>query len=1034
MQQTSRRARLRPALALTISLLVNSLALPGYSSNRAAKPDAAGRVNAAQPPAAASPLMPADPEARSRVSEAYGRLPLRFEANHGQADPEVKFISRGSGYSLYLTSTEAVLALSKPAAHHSSKESRAGRKGLRFQAAQTIGDVVRMRLVDASSTAQVVGLEELPGRSNYFLGNDPEKWRTDVAHYAKVEYREVYPGVGLLYYGNQRQLEYDFVVAPGASPSRIKLAFEGARQVRVDAEGDLVMETAVGEVRQHKPVVYQEVNGAKLPVAGRYVQTGEREVGFEIAAYDQSRPLVIDPVLAYSTYLGGGMDDIAYAIAVDSAGNAYLTGQTESTNFPTQNPTQPASGGQTDVFVTKLNAAGTALVYSTYLGGSGYDSSFDEGLALDAAGNIYVTGVTTSTNFPTKNAVQSTYSGGTCGTAPNTYDCGDAFVTKLNAAGNALVYSTYLGGSRDDYANGITIDSAGNAYVVGATNSTNFPTKSALQSTLGGDYDGFVAKLSPDGSALVYSTYLGGKDFDEVGGIAVDAAGNAYVAGDTASSNFPTQNALQPALGGDFDGFVAKLNPAGSALVYSTYLGGSGEDEAFNLKLDSGGNVYLRGRTNSTNFPTKNPLQPTYGGGSCRDDFGAYNCFDAFVAKLNPAGSALVYSTYLGGSGDDRGDGLDVDATGNVYVAGDTNSANFPIAHAIGRASDFYYFGDTLSRGTCGTAPNTFPCHDGFVTKINAAGTALVYSTYLGGSGQDEIRSLAVDAAGNVYVTGGTSSADFPMDPQKAAFQRQISSTGSSDAFVAKLNADNRITNVVTVSAASFSFPVASESIVSAFDDNGMVPFTRAAATVPLPTSLAGTTVKVRDSAGIERLAPLYFIFRGFGDQINYQIPPGTTTGTATVTVTNNNATVAVGTVQIAAVAPGLFAYSGTGQGVAAAVALRVKADGSQSYEPIVNIANNSLFTIPIDLGPETDQVFLILYGTGIRFRSSLMGVTVKIGGADAQVLYAGAAPGFVGLDQVNVRIPRSLIGKGEVDIMLAVDGQTANTVKVGIK
>jgi plastocyanin len=689
--------------------------------------------------------------AKEGGTASYGKLPLHFEANQGQTDGLVKFLARGTGYGLFLTTTESVLVLQKPEA------ARPGEGVARVEAAtpkrSSPPGVLRVKLLGADPHPAIVGREELPGKSHYFIGNDPKKWRTDVPQYAGVEYKEVYPGVSLTYYGNQSQLEYDFVVSPGGDPRRIRLGIGGAEAIHVDAEGNLVLSLPRGEVVEKAPIVYQEVDGARKAVAGRFVLTGRGEVGFDVGAYEAHKPLVLDPVLVYSTYLGGSSLDQGYGITVDASGNAYVTGLTNSVNFPAVDPLQAASGGSFDAFVAKVNAAGSALVYSTYLGGSGDDGGY--GIAVDASGNAYVTGGTTSINFPTVNALQAANGGGT-----------DVFVAKLNASGSALLYSTYLGGGGNDGGYGIAVDTSGNAYVTGFTSSTNFPTANPLQATYGGGTsDAFVAKLNPAGSALVYSTYLGGSGDDQgLFGIAVDASGTAYVTGTTSSTNFPTANPLQAAYGGgSSNAFVAKLNPTGSAFVYSTYLGGSGGDAGHCIAADASGNAYVAGHTFSTNFPTANALQAAYGGGT-----------DAFVAKLNPAGSALIYSTYLGGSGQDQGSGIAVDASGNAYVTGYTFSTNFPTANPLQAA----YGGN----------------YNAFVAKLNAAGSALVYSTYLGGSGGDQGQGIALDASGNAYVTGITQSTNFPTaNPFQAVFG------GAFDAFVAKIGIHSNPESFFTV-------------------------------------------------------------------------------------------------------------------------------------------------------------------------------------------------------------------------------------------
>src|SRR5438552_1690786 len=436
----------------------------------------------------------ADDITPSAVSEAYGKLPLSFEANRGQTDAQVKFLSRGPGHTLFLTSTGAVLVLTtrESPAREPAVHGKPARRGPGTNA------VLRMTFVGAQPPLRPVGREELPGRANYFIGKDPAKWRTNVPTYAKVQYAALYPGIDLIYYGNQRQLAYDFIVRPGADPGLIALGFRGADKLDVDDQGDLVLDTAVGNIRMRKPVIYQEVNGVRREVAGSYVLTGTHQVGFRIAAYDASQPLVIDPVLSYSTYLGGSNADDGLGIAVDTCGNAYVTGITLSTNFPTTaGAFQTTGGGAEDAFVTQLNPMGTGLVYSTYLGGSGVDDGL--GIAVDARGNAYVTGVTLSTNFPTTAGAFQT----TCGGAE------DAFVTQLNPIGSLLVYSTYLGGSGVDDGLGIAVYARRNAYVTGVTFSTNFPTTAgAFQTTFGGTEDAFVTKLNPTGLRLVSSAGL----------------------------------------------------------------------------------------------------------------------------------------------------------------------------------------------------------------------------------------------------------------------------------------------------------------------------------------------------------------------------------------------------------------------------------------------------------------------------------------------------------------------------------------------
>lgn len=693
--------------------------------------------------------------------EAYGKLPLSFEVNQGQADTEVDFLSRGRGYALFLTPTEVGLSLIwpqiasriRPTISSSFSSSTSSAVHARPESA-----ALRMKLVGANPHATKTGLEELPGKVNYLLGDDPAGWHTNIATYAKVEYQDVYPGVDVVYYGNQRQLEYDLVLAPGVDPDGITLDFEGADKLKIDARGDLVLQTAGEPVLQlHKPFVYQEIDGVRQEISGGYVLEKHR-VSFQIGTYDTARSLVIDPVFVYATRLGSSNDAAGYAIAVDSASNVYVTGDTLSTDFPLAKPLQRASGGAADVFVAKLSADGSKLLYSTYLGGS--DGDVGCGIAVDLAGNVYVTGDTLSTDFPLANPLQRASAG-----------AADVFVTKLNADGSKLLYSTYLGGSDGDKGQGIGVDIFGNAYVTGYTNSTDFPTANAVQGAFaGGNSDAFVLKLNPSGSALIYSTYLGGgNDRPDSGtAIAVDSAGCAYVTGFTNSSDFPTVKPLQP-FRGPTDVFVAKLNPSGSALIYSTHLGGGADDEGMGIAVDASGNAYVTGHTESLNFPTTAgalstgcvaiPV-PIPIGNICSGG-------DAFISKVSPDGSTLVYSTYLNGRSFEVGRSIAVDSAGSAYVTGFTGSPDFPAVNPVQKA---FGGGD----------------YDAFVVKLNPNGSALTYSTYLGGSGDDGGYGIAVDRAGNAYVTGFTGSPDFPTrNPIRNTVRR--ASRGSRDIFVVKI-------------------------------------------------------------------------------------------------------------------------------------------------------------------------------------------------------------------------------------------------------
>ena len=659
-------------------------------------------------------------KAKDRV--VYSSLPLYFEANQGQVDKQVKFVSRGSGYILFLTSDEAVVVLNKPdeqsaVTHDSFAKTEETNSKIKTPPLQ-VQDVLRMKLVGGNLASQMTGLDPLHGKTNYLIGKDAKQWHTNVPTYAKVQYNDVYPGIDLIYHGNQRQLEYDFIVAPGNDPNIITLSFDGAKRLSINESGELIIDLEKGAVQQKRPFIYQEIAGVKKEISGGYVLKDNNQVGFQVASYDVTKRLIIDPVLVNSTYLGGGGGDQGTAIAVDSQGNAYVTGSTFSPNFPTTlNAYNPSRNGLFDVFVTKLNPKGSALVYSTYLGGS---VSVEGGtaIAVDSQGNAYVTGFTGASDFPTTPDAFDTFHNGN----------NDVFVTKLNPDGSALLYSTYLGGTGFDQGNAIAVDSQGNAYVIGGAGLPDFPTTPGAFDTSFDYFDIFVTKLNPGGTALVYSTALGTGNIEGGTAIAVDSQGNAYVTGWTVASNFPTTpGAFDTDFNGVGDAFVTKFNPNGSALVYSTFLGGTGNDRGHGIAVDSQGNAYVTGLTNSSDFPTTEGAFDRNNGGNA----------DAFVTKLNPNASALIYSTYLGGNGSDQGNAIAVDSSGNAYVTGDTSSSNFPTTP------------DAIDRSLGGV-------QNAFVAKLNAGGSALADSTYLGGTNGDHGSGIAVDLAGNAYATGET--------------------------------------------------------------------------------------------------------------------------------------------------------------------------------------------------------------------------------------------------------------------------------------
>ena len=732
------RTIVRQSLSLLVAFAIwsNFVCLTSYGRGPTRRPD---KVNEGK---SRSTTKPSDKQVQ--LSKTYGNLPLAFEKNKEQTDSQVQFLARGTGYNIFLTPSESIIVLNRSSNTRSeARNVRAKHSSLKSPGASSI---VKTRLVGARANPDVSGLEELPGKTNYIIGNDPSQWRVGVSSFARVKYTDVYPGIDLVYYGNQRQLEHDYILAPGADPRSIKLHYDGVQRIRIDRSGDLLLSVKGGELRLSKPIAYQMIEGQRREVASSYRTIGKNLVGFEVGTYDANKPLVIDPVLLYSTYLGGSGADSAGGIAVDSAGHAFIIGATSSTNFPTASPLDATLGGTSDVFVMKLSSDGHSLVYSTYIGGSGNDSGSD--IAIDSSGNAFITG-TASSGFPVVAPIQNKVGGDT-----------DAFIAKINPAGSALVYSTFLGGRLDDSGSDIAIDASGSAYVTGTTASTNFPLLNPIQGSNAGSDDVFVTKVNAAGTAFVYSTYLGGINSDSGFGIAVDSLGNAHITGTTFSPNFPTANAFQPNRAGGWEAFVTKLNATGNGFIYSTYVGGSiveffdfGEDGRA-ITVDADGNAYVTGVTDTFDFPTFNARQSFYAGGF----------MDAWVGKFSPSGSRIFVS-YLGGAGSDNGDSIALDPSGNIFVTGVSGSgggSSFPTVNAI----------QSTNAGS----------NDGFVTKMSPDGLTLLYSTYIGGTNSDLARAIAVDSDGNAYVAGTTSSTNFPTTN---AFQ--AASAGPDDAFVLKI-------------------------------------------------------------------------------------------------------------------------------------------------------------------------------------------------------------------------------------------------------
>lgn len=736
-----RMCSMKTRVFTVFALLVTLALLPGPALASAFSPNS-GAVSAQSAPAAsmfrdALAIQP-NTVAKTRDLEAYGPLPLSFIPNQGQVDERVGYYVQSGGQSLRFTTDGVTMALPET--------------------------TLRLEFLDANPSARLEGGDKLPGVVNYFIGNDPTKWRTNIPTYGRLTHHDLWPGVDLTYEGRPGVLKSTFTIAPEADPAQIRLAYPDADNLVINGQGNLIISAAGGKVWESVPRAWQEIDGQRVPVLVTY-QVAEQSYGFALPeGYDPACPLVIDPELVYSTLLGENNADGAHAIAADGSGAAYVTGSTNCCYYGVGFPTTLGAfsttynGGPSDTFVTKLNATGSELVYSTYLGGNGDDEGY--GIAVDGSGVAYVTGRTRSSDFPTTpDAFDTTYNGGLEG---------DVFVTELNAAGSALTYSTFLGGSDGDRGWAIVVDESGAAYVTGLTGSSDFPTTPGAFDTTynGGSMDAFVTKLNAAGSALAYSTFLGGSggDYgDDYGNaIAVDGSGAAYVTGKTECPNFPTTpGAFDTTFNGGYgDAFVTKLNAAGSALAYSTFLGGSEEDYGNAIAVDGSGAAYVTGRTYSSNFPTTpGAFDTTHDG----------NYDDAFVTKLHAAGSALAYSTFLGGSGGDYyghdgGHAIAVDGSGAAYVTGSTSSSDFP-----------------TTSGTFDTTHNDD--YDAFITKLNALGNGLVYSTYLGGSDRDYGYGIAMDGSRAVYVAGSTCSSDFPTTP--GAFDTTFD--GFCDAFVAKL-------------------------------------------------------------------------------------------------------------------------------------------------------------------------------------------------------------------------------------------------------
>jgi len=985
--------------------------------------------------------------AATYYSGLVDNLPFRFEENRGQASKDAVFIARGPGYQLEVSRSASLLV-------RASSESNPA-SGLRTEFAG----------VNRRADLQPEGL--MPGTTNYFIGKSPKDWHANIPNYARLRAREIYPGIDLVLYGRDRNLEYDFVILAGADPRAIEFKTPGAKHAALSPDGDLVLTTGDGEVRWRRPVIYQESRSGRQPVNGGFHLAGRGRVRFWLGEYDHARPLVIDPVLAYATYFGAryssaGGFEVARAIGADAAGNVYVAGISASNDLPVTNGVvQTAFGGMTanlrylsgDAFVAKFTPAG-AISYVTYLGGSGDDAAF--ALAVDSAGNVYITGATNSSNFPTTTGVLQPSLKGTGGNFCTRF--GDAFVAKLNPLGTKLLYSTYLGGSRDDFGTAIAIDGQGNAYVAGATLSNDFPTVSAVQSAFrgaGGEpgrpscdgaplFDGgdaFVAKLNPTASSLVFSTYLGGSLDDVALAIGVDTAQNVYVGGFTLSQDFPvTSGALQTAFRGsdpqnEFfqfgDGFVTKLNASGSTLGYSTFLGGAGDDAVWGLTVDNIGTAYVTGWTSSPNFPaTPGAVQRSYAGYSQLPFLIEQNVGDAFVSRLDRNGATLLYSTFLGGSANDGGNAIAVDPSGLMYVTGRTDSPDFPISKD---AAQKVFGGDDAS-----VRANYLPIGDAFFAILDPNLPAPVYSTFFGGAYNDEFNAIVLDSNGTVWLTGHTESTNLNVTANAAqkTYSGGAASLGGPDpsspvvmqamvaAFSTVALAGGPVVTGLTNAASNQTGALSPGMIFVAYGTNlgsqSLVPAAVDPASGLLSATRAGTAVLFDNVA-----APLLFVSgTAVSGTVPYEVAGKSSTQVVVEVEGQRSAPL---TIQVQPTAPGVFSlnYSGTGQAVADQY---INGQGTLN-SPANPVAAGTLVAIYV-----TGDGQSVPAGQDGLFANTVIPkpvaqVTVTIGGVpQPNIQYAGAIPGEPpGALQINFIVADGT-PSGAQQVVVQVGGVSSQT------
>ncbi len=662
-----------------------------------------------------------------RLDPGFSMTPFSFERNQGQTDPSVKFFTRIDGALVFLTAEGLIVDLSET-------------------------EMMKMQFMVANPSPKLTGEILLDTRSNYLIGDNPSRWTRQVPHYERVRYHDIYPGIDVVFYFREGHLEYDFVLSPAADPDSIRLEFTGMDELAMNLDEQLVLSFDTGDIINAIPAIYQDIQGQRVMLDGRQVLDDSGHIRFELPAYHKEYALVIDPVLRFSRFLGGSGEEEIISLTTDSEGNIFIAGGTSSPDMPLSQARLPYQASMFDVegnrlaFIGKLDPTGTHLIYLTYLGGT--KTATSHYVRVDADGFAYSAGRTEADDFPTVNPIQSRYGGGS----------DDVFLSKLSPDGSSLIYSTYLGGSEYDQARSLALDDEGSVYLTGRTESANYPVVNPIIPSFGGSQDGFVTKVSPEGDRIIYSTYLGGSQNDIGHAITVDAEGNAYVTGLSNSPDFPTVNAYQDSYrGGDGDDtIVVKVSPDGSRFVYSTFIGGSGDDdESRAIAIDSNGNAVITGYTRSEDFPVLNPLQADFGGPT----------HDVFVSSLNPDGSGLVFSTYIGGSTSDYGRGLALDDEDFIYLTGYTNSTDFPLVEPL---QDHYAGGQG---------------GDVIILKLDPKASRLLYSTYLGGEMHERGRAITVDSAGNILVSGHTQSRDFTVTrPGSPGF-----GGGEDDAFIVKL-------------------------------------------------------------------------------------------------------------------------------------------------------------------------------------------------------------------------------------------------------